>query len=193
MDADLRALVSDASWTGLARRQGNLLRLLAHEQIIPCSFAELPDEQMVMIYEAKVFFQDDQVSLRADDSTILVALPLTTEVTTYKEVCSGLGCMGMAASFLGLRCLASMDINQLACDSQRLRGPTPVLQGDVQCSRHRALLHQTPRPARGLLLSGFPCQPLSTQGDARGCQTPGHLSFMGYVVFCGSKGIGGQS
>lgn len=85
-----------------------------------------------------------------------------------KEVCSGIGCMGMAASFLGLRCIAAMDVNPKVIEHLRGNLYEGALLVDINSIRDRYQLHITGGPTRGILMSGFPCQPLSSQGNGRG-------------------------
>ncbi len=80
-----------------------------------------------------------------------------------KELCAGIGCIGLGGQFLGISTVATMDINAGA--SAFSSSTMLQMHGDVQ---DRFRLHTTPAPFRRWLSSGFPCQPLSTQGDMKG-------------------------
>ena len=59
----------------------------------------------IMIYDAKISWDGGAV-LYMDELTKGVLIPL-------KEACSGIGCMGMGATFLGLRCISSIYMKEL--------------------------------------------------------------------------------
>ena len=80
------------------------------------------------------------------------------------ELCAGSGAMGVAASFLGGRILASMDHNDLSIRHLRCNQHGQVLQGDVTKIEDVLKVHQCVESEEFLVLSGFPCQPFSTQG-----------------------------
>lgn len=82
-----------------------------------------------------------------------------------------------AAAQLGAVGQAAMDHNAMACSIMRKNVTFPVLCGDVLRASDRAVLPSTPAPDQGILLSGFPRQPLSTQGDQRGALDPTILPF----------------
>jgi len=90
-----------------------------------------------------------------------------------------MGCIGFAATYMGMNYLAAMGLNTLACDTLRANGVQHVLQGDVQNPQDRYRLHVTPQITRSMIAAGFPCQPLSTQGDGKGINYPRSGAFFG--------------
>ena len=85
-----------------------------------------------------------------------------------KEVCAGLGGFTQGLSQAGFNTRAFMDINPLACKVLEMNDKAPVICGDLLCGQDRYLMHVTPEILRCTFTSGFPCQPLSVQGDQRG-------------------------
>ena len=110
--------------------------------------------------------------LYGDELTHCVPLPPdhALDLSKVKEVCSGMGCMGLAASYLGLHCVAAMDWNPKVVEHLRENQHEGALVGNVNVIEDRFRLHMTGGPIRGTLMCGFPCQPLSTQGDCRGAK-----------------------
>ena len=86
-----------------------------------------------------------------------------TDFFSFKEVAAGLGGMGE-----GLRGIASMDINHMACHVLQANGKGIVFQGDLLRAHDRGLFHEIGGAPRCWLFSGYLCQPLSRQGDQRG-------------------------
>ena len=76
-----------------------------------------------------------------------------------KEICAGMGGLGIGASQAGIQSIAHMDHNLL---------PDPPLERrSERHPRRRLQLH-----GAGLLGAGFPCQPYSSQGGRKGPRTP---------------------
>eukprot|EP00435_Cladocopium_sp_Y103_P074350 s200_g48.t1 len=102
--------------------------------------------------------------------THLVYIPDDAEKTfhEFKEVTAGIGGIGIAARFLGLTCKGMMDINAMVCNTLRANFADEIIQGDVLVAHDRWKLHTCDGGSRGLLFSGYPCQPLSRQGDQAG-------------------------
>ena len=76
----------------------------------------LPDRKLA-IYDAAVQQGFPNFVLVEKDYTKVVYLPEDEQkdFSQFKEIAAGLGGMGEAAGFLGLKGLASMDINGMAC------------------------------------------------------------------------------
>ena len=93
-----------------------------------------------------------------------------------KEVCSGMGGLGLGAPQAGIKPVAYLDKCKLACDALKLNGATNVIQGDLRQTQDIAKLHEASEHRRIVL--GFPCQPYSSQGDQRGQNDPRALVFL---------------
>jgi hypothetical protein len=129
----------------------------------------LPDQKMA-IHDARVSSGGAHFVLELAEYTKVVYIPDDEEgdMFKFKEVTAGVGGIGMAAKHLGFQCLALMDINQMVCETLAANGHYNVIQGDVLIPQDRFRLHECHNARRGWLFSGFPCQPLSTQGDQKG-------------------------
>ena len=158
-------------WTGLLQWQDKDLVAVAHAQPVLCNLEHPPQlDQKVMIYDAKISGHGDVAQLCIDDFSKVVHLPLDGQISpnSVKEVCAGICGISMGLAACGFTRVASMDINGYMCDAQRSNGMHNVICGDILQPMDRWLLHTTPEPCRGTLACGFPCQPLSTQGDRKG-------------------------
>ena len=172
MDSKVDHSSLDQPWTGVAMvHHDGALVLRAHAQHVLWDGVAAED-QMMAIYDAKVSKVGTNYMLNIETYTKVVYIPESNEgdFFTYKEVTAGIGGIGMAARHLGFQCLALMDINQMVCDTLKANNHMNVIQGDVLVAQDRCLLHASHQARRGWLFSGFPCQPLSSQGDQRGAQ-----------------------
>ena len=175
MDGHLSPAMVGTRWSGLLRGgnqcsdagPGSALALARGQMV--SHYMQVEPETTIMIYDAKISWDGGAV-LYIDELTQGVLLPSNDMLDwgAVKEVCSGIGCMGMAALFLGLRCIAAMDVNPKVIEHLRGNLYEGALLGDINSIRDRYQLHITGGPTRGILMSGFPCQPLSSQGDGRG-------------------------
>eukprot|EP00438_Fugacium_kawagutii_P031198 Skav220793 [mRNA] locus=scaffold150:52383:57152:- [translate_table: standard] len=125
-----------------------------------------------MVYDAALHhdLNSNTYKLQFDEATKYVIIPQFAEcdLRQVKELCSGIGGIGQGLRFAGFEVVASMDKNAYMCETLRRSGQVGVIQGDVMDIQDRQRLHVTPAPIRGTYVSGFPCQPYSTQGDQRG-------------------------
>ena len=88
---------------------------------------QVEPETTIMIYDAKISWDGGAV-LYMDELTKGVLIPL-------KEACSGIGCMRMGATFLGLRCISSMGINPKVIGHLRLgNSDGKQLQRHIGCA-----------------------------------------------------------
>ena len=182
MDERVNAQSIGGSWSGVAQAAENMLRLTAHGQMIHHTgefTSQAGTGQRVMIYDAKIASDQNGLYLQRGSATKVIVLPDGESPQEIKEICAGLGCMSLAAHFMGMTCLAALDHNDFMCQTLRSNGATNVIQGDVQLPADRCLLHETPYVSRCWTLAGFPCQPLSTQGDGRGSADPRSQAFYG--------------
>ena len=166
-------LLAPCLWTGVVEvydinAEGACLRALSHGQSLVGAdpFWELGCRYTC--YEAAISEVNSQFIMNVNFASC-VKHPHSIDLHSFKEVFSGIGGMSFAAQFLGLKCLGSLDINPHAVSTMRANGATMVLQGDVLRPADRLRLHRASQVSRCVFGAGFPCQPLSTQGDGRGC------------------------
>ncbi|CAK9009851.1 unnamed protein product [Durusdinium trenchii] len=83
------------------------------------------------------------------------------------ELCSGLGGMSAAASALGLKSMACMDLSPLAIAACRRNHDSLVLEGDICNPDDLARLFSLMKGVKVGLLCGFPCPPFSVMCDQK--------------------------
>ena len=102
MDLHLSTVPNGEHWTGLLQTGtdpgGHHGLLLAHGQSVMLDWC-LPMDSKIMLYNAKVRHEGNTAALTYDLCTQWIAIPADDTLTcgVVKEVCAGLGCMGMAA------------------------------------------------------------------------------------------------
>ena len=172
MDSLLCERSEGNSWSGLVVAQQGALHTVAHQQSVLWGGPMLVDDQKVAIYDAKVVRGEVHYMLNFDMHTKVVYLPADeeTDLMTFKEVTCGIGGIGCAGKFLGMRCLAMLDVNSMVCQTLAANGHQDIIRGDINDAQVRYQVHQQHDAVRGWIFSGFPCQPLSTQGDRLGEQ-----------------------
>ncbi len=124
---------------------------------------------MIMVYDARLSCGVHR-QLLLEEQTKVVFIPADHMVDFWrvKEVCAGVGGFSQGLSYAGFETVALFDLNPLACMVMEMNYRAPVLCGDLLNSQDRYLLHVTPCALRCVFTCGFPCQPLSVQGDLRG-------------------------
>ena len=140
MDRPLSALVSGECWTGLLQSgepsQKPLCFTSAHGEVVHAAWS-LPTNSKIMIYQAKHSWVNGISVLMRDTHTQWIQVPADEELdwSSSKEVCAGLGCIGLAATYMGHRTVASMEWNP--CIAAHLQRVThgEVLVGDVNLDR----------------------------------------------------------
>ena len=157
-------------WSGLVQSMLGEQRYaaLAHGELLTLKL-DLPADTKAMIYNWQVSSLQP-ITLSETPTSQVVPIPLDSDITylAYKEACAGIGGIGFGANLLGMQSLASMDLNYDAVTIMQKNKVPNALVGDIQNPADRWVLHTTPYPARCWLMSGFPCQPLSAQGDRKG-------------------------
>ena len=131
----------------------------------------LEADETYAIYDAyMVFDQGNQKWILKLDKAVSVKIPSDEEIdlTQVKELCAGIGGIAQGLEFLGMRRVASLELKSLMCQTMQKNSMCNIIQGGITHPLDRASLHLTPTPLRCLLASGFPCQPLSSQGDQLG-------------------------
>ena len=96
---------------------------------------------------------------------------------TIKEVCAGMGGIGLGSVPLGGSIVASLDVMPLACQHLERNQHGQVLLRDLGKDHAKGELHELGGHAC-ILTSGFPCQPHSTQGMRLGAADPRHQTFI---------------
>ena len=89
-------------------------------------------------------------------------------VLGIKDVCAAVRGISPSLEAVGFHRLAALECNPVMCENLVANGYPGVVQGDGLNDLDRATFHCTPAPVRCTLMSGFPCQPLSSQGDRKG-------------------------
>ena len=127
-------------------------------------------------------------TLRASPGDASVRIPRSELVVEHfqcmREICAGLGGIALGSRRTGIRPLAHLDCNGLACSTLRNNGAEHVIEGNVCDHGCIAQLHMASCPHRSLLAVGFPCQPFSLQGDRKGEWDPRTSAFWGSLRAC---------
>ena len=189
MDLRIDCSGGAARWSGvlrLSRRSPECIHAiaLAHGQNVEVAFSKgvtFDDEMTCTVYGAKVLDCGSSPSLVVDEETAVIPHGDELAFHEMKEAFGGIGCIGLAGQFAGIQRIASLDHNSMTCRIQEANGAHGVICGDVLKIADRQKLHCTPYPSRCLMAGGFPCQPLSTQGDQRGDQDPRAAPFYGLL------------
>ena len=85
-----------------------------------------------------------------------------------KEICAGLGGLGMGCQSVGAVICASVDTSSLSCIQLQACFHGQVIHGSICDDDIVCQLHQAGGCEPAVLTAGFPCQPFSPQGDGRG-------------------------
>lgn len=170
MDLYVDPPMAGKAWSGLLLWEDPHWIGMSHGQRFAAADLYLLGAQKVMVYDWQISKVSNPIDIVPLSTSRQVALPPDEEVDyrIVKEVCAGIGGISAGLAALGFTTIASMDINPFMCASMKANGLNNVLQGDLLRALDRHGLHQTPYPSRGTLCAGFPCQPLSQQGDKLG-------------------------
>ena len=177
MDQFIDPAMDGTTWCGILQRDADGWRAMAHGQMVD-TILPTNSEEKVMLYDARVAFGDKLV-LKVEDITKVVAIPEDGAMNhlLVKEACAGIGGFSQGLSQAGFKTVAFLDNNPLACSVLKMNYKVPILCGDLLCGQDRHWLHSTPEPYRCTITCGFPCQPLSVQGDRRGDQDSRSIPF----------------
>ena len=174
---DCRFDLREATWCGIVVCSNNdEVCTLAHGQKAKLYGNKLPEDGVYMLYNVYTKYDHtmDLWNLQIRDDSVWVKCPNDDEcdIRKTKDVCAGIGGITQGLSFVGFERVASMEVQPLMYTAMEKNAMSNVVRGDVTKPRDRATFHATPSPVRGLLTSGFPCQPLSSQGDGKGHADP---------------------
>eukprot|EP00438_Fugacium_kawagutii_P028123 Skav229522 [mRNA] locus=scaffold887:104903:109116:+ [translate_table: standard] len=89
---------------------------------------------------------------------------------TMMDFCSGMGGFTIGSQLLGMRTLAFVDKNEMACAALRANFHCPVIQGDLGTTQVLTQAHALKENHHLEITGGFPCQGFSLQGDRMGMQ-----------------------
>ena len=121
------------------------------------------------IYFASVVKTEPLVFSFTQETKVIEIKPLETAGTLkVKELCAGMGGIGVSSAFLGHPVASALDVNALACDFLRRNFDFPVIHGSVLDDRALCSLQTSGDSFPCVITAGFPCQPYSQQGDRRG-------------------------
>lgn len=153
--------------------------MVGGEQLVTGPFT-IPDGALVTLHcwiVEKV--QDGTVTWQCGPMSeqILVPEPLSADFCRVSEVCAGLGGTMFGAVACGLRPFVALDQSTLSCQLLRLNQFPVVIQGDLRQLPTLARFHLANVQHRTGLLSGFPCQPFGTLGQARAFDDPRAFTF----------------
>ena len=123
------------------------------------------------------------LSLEATIFSKIIGIPQNSQDSPLflKEVCAGVGCLGLGAMLHGMPVLAQMDKNAACCRVLRANCSPMVLEMDITSAEAQHALHAV-EPLKDVVLgAGFPCQPFSQQGDRLAMQDPRSSAFWGVL------------
>ena len=160
-------------WTGVVVVTDQMVvRSLAHGQIALVHGGSLIEGQKYTIYNGWLEMNDEnqgwEMYLRHDSICVLCPDDSEIDIMKVKDSCAGLGGISQGLQCLGFELIAALEKQPLMFKTLETNSTKGVVRGDANNPVDRAEFHQTPFPHRGLLVSGFPCQPLSSQGDGKG-------------------------
>ena len=111
-------------------------------------------------------------ALQIDDSVWFVRASSALDgVFKIRELCAGIGALGVGATSLGYEIVSANDIQQVTCGAYARNSQAPVVHGDLTdpCVVGE-MWTRVPGPAG--ICSGFSCQPFSAYGDQRAQRDP---------------------
>lgn len=177
--------INSIYWTGVLARSTNGWYTKAHGQMVHLDglYNEDLKNEMIMVYEAAVQLQEGQIYLKVDGNQV-VEIPSTQDLHLVKEICAGVGGMSQGLFALNFKTVAFLECNDFMCQALERNYTGKVICGDVTKPQDRQRLHETPSPSRGMITCGFPCQPISSQGDKRGEYDERSKPFFGAIKAC---------
>ena len=118
-------------------------------------------------YRTKVI-ANDPTEVEIDSRLTILDLQKSTKMLGrgLVELCAGAGAMGHALEHVGAEVFAAIDHNTVVCEHLKLNHPERVIQAEIRNMEALFEAHQMAHAKNEpfTLLSGFPCQPFSSQG-----------------------------
>lgn len=176
---------SDTTWSGVLTKNEDGWCTKAHGQKVLLEGCYSHDFVMdtIMVYEAVIKIEEDMIYLKVDGSRV-VEIPPTCNFHLVKEICAGVGGISQGLHALNFHTVAFMDCNAFMCQALERNYTGKVIHGDITKPSDRQILHNTPGPVRCMITCGFPCQPISSQGDRKGEADERTKPFYGAVKAC---------
>ena len=98
-----------------------------------------------------------------------------------KELCAGMGGIGLGLSHLGCRVVAALELSDLGCRHMKRNYDFDVIQGSVTEEKDLCVLQVSGGTSPSIYSCGFPCQPWSSQGDQLGFLDDRTHAFLGVL------------
>ena len=179
---DQRWGLSPMIWTGVIEcLDDHRVMALAHGQEALMFGPTLIAGRKYTLYEFSITYVEKEKKWKIEEAEssecVLCPTDDCCDIMKVKDVCAGIGGITQGLEHVGFHRLASMDCQELMCNTMSANGMGNVVQGNANNPRDRAKFHCTPDQTRCLIASGFPCQPLSSQGDGRGAEDQRSLVF----------------
>ena len=164
MDAPFTCALQVLS-TGNERSQ---VRILGYGVVAEIN-RELVVNEVHTIYEAMVVGLEP-LCLNVTDQTQIVKIDPIEDPMDFrvKELCAGMGGIGIGLSFLGGSVRAACDSNTYSCSHLQRNHAVPVVPGKVVDDKTLLHVQLSGGTCPCVYSVGFPCQPFSSQGDLRG-------------------------
>ena len=158
---------------------------LVHDVIQGCTMvisgvSLIPGERFAL-YGLQVVDLDPLMLAFTQDSKVTQVTRSEQFPSSMVELCAGTGAIGAAASFVGAKVLASMDVNFLAARRLAANKHGEVIQGDLNDLAFVQQLHHKVAGESFVISAGFPCQPYSQQGMMNQCNDPRAQTFRGLI------------
>ena len=125
---------------------------------------------VVTLYGFRMVAHSEGVGIleRTEESHAFARAPVDRSTfLRVKEVCSGIGGIGVGAAQAGCQVVACVDKSPLACRTVQANGCHAIC-GDVACRSVRVALHAAGQGQSCIVAAGFPCQSYSVQGRGGG-------------------------
>ena len=174
MDIAVRDIIPGNSFhivaTVLGHHDGNLhCRGLSPDQSFVVVNAPPLDVGTFTFYDLIKASQDPQTCMFGDNTEALPHPPKEAfQTITVLDLCSGMGGFSIGSQILGLKTMAFVERNSLACMALRANFQSPIIEGDLSDVRVMKQVHRLKGNTFLQITGGFPCQGYSKQGDLMG-------------------------